>query len=99
MSGAETLTDTVSETVTGTIAASPVTRKVALQGRNSRETLVRDIMTAQVLTVTPRTDIRAAMQLMSDRKIRHLPVVDDQQRLVGMVTQSDLVRALHRAVA
>ena len=74
----------------GVVSERDYTRKVALQGRNSRETLVRDIMTSQVLTVTPRTGTRACMQLMSDRKIRHLPVVD-QDTVLGMISIRDIM--------
>jgi CBS domain-containing protein len=74
----------------GVVSERDYTRKVALQGRNSRETLVRDIMTSQVLTVTPRTGTRACMQLMSDRKIRHLPVVE-QDTVLGMISIRDIM--------
>jgi signal-transduction protein with cAMP-binding, CBS, and nucleotidyltransferase domain len=66
------------------------TRKIALQGRNSRETLVREIMTSQVLTVTPQTGTRACMALMSERKIRHLPVVEDGT-VLGMISIRDIM--------
>ena len=74
----------------GVVSERDYTRKVALLGKNSRETLVRDIMTAQVLTVTPRTGTRACMQLMSDRKIRHLPVVE-QGTVLGMLSIRDIL--------
>jgi len=74
----------------GIVSERDYTRKVALQGRNSRETKVADIMTAQVLTVTPGTGTRACMALMSERKIRHLPVVDGDT-VLGMISIRDIM--------
>lgn len=74
----------------GIVSERDYTRKVALQGRNSRETLVSDIMTAQVLTVTPATTTRACMNLMSENKIRHLPVVDGDT-VMGMISIRDIM--------
>jgi CBS domain-containing protein len=66
-------------------------RRIAVEGRTSRETLVRDVMTAPVIVVGPETTVEEAMALMTDRRIRHAPVVDDD-RLLGMVSIGDLVR-------
>ena len=74
----------------GIVSERDYTRKVALQGRNSRETKVADIMTAQVLTVTPGTGTRACMALMSERKFRHLPVVDGDT-VLGMISIRDIM--------
>jgi CBS domain-containing protein len=74
----------------GVVSERDYTRKIALQGRNSRETLVREIMTSQVLTVTPQTGTRACMALMSERKIRHLPVVEDGT-VLGMISIRDIM--------
>jgi CBS domain-containing protein len=74
----------------GVVSERDYTRKIALQGRNSRETFVADIMTAQVLTVTPQTGTRACMTLMSERKIRHLPVVDGHT-VLGMISIRDIM--------
>ena len=74
----------------GVVSERDYTRKVALQGRNSRTTTVGEIMTAQVLTVTPRTGTRACMQRLSARKIRHLPVVD-QGTVLGMLSIRDIL--------
>jgi signal-transduction protein with cAMP-binding, CBS, and nucleotidyltransferase domain len=74
----------------GIVSERDYTRKVALQGRNSKETLVSDIMTTQVLTVTPRTGTRECMRMMSERKIRHLPVVD-QGTVLGMISIRDIM--------
>jgi len=74
----------------GVFSERDYTRKVALQGRNSREITVADIMSRQVLSVTPRTVVREAMRLMSERKIRHLPVVEGPM-VLGMISIRDLL--------
>ena len=74
----------------GMLSERDYTRKVALQGRNSRETKVADIMTRDVITVTPKTGTRACMALMSQKKIRHLPIVDGD-RVLGVISILDIM--------
>jgi CBS domain-containing protein len=74
----------------GVLSERDYTRKVALQSRNSKDTLVSDIMTRSVLTVTPHTGTRACMALMSEKKIRHLPVVDGTT-VLGMISIRDIM--------
>lgn len=74
----------------GVFSERDYTRKIALQGRNSRTTPVADIMTRQVLTVTPATSTRDAMVLMSERKVRHLPVLDGTT-VLGMISIRDIL--------
>ena len=74
----------------GIFSERDYTRKVILQGRASNSTSVREIMTAKVISVTPRTGTRECMQLMSEKGIRHLPLVDDA-RVMGMVSIRDIV--------
>ncbi len=78
------------DTLVGVFSERDYTRKVALQGKNSRETPVAAIMTRDVVTVTPQTRTRACMALMSQHKIRHLPVVD-QHRVLGMISIRDIM--------
>ncbi|MEO6626609.1 MAG: CBS domain-containing protein [Burkholderiaceae bacterium] len=78
------------EKMVGVFSERDYTRKVALLGRNSRETPVRDIMTANVVWVTPTTGTKDCMALMSQKKIRHLPVVDGQ-KVVGMISIRDIM--------
>jgi CBS domain-containing protein len=66
-------------------------RRIAVEGRTSRDTLVREVMTSPVMVVSPETTIEEAMALMTDKRIRHAPVVDGDQ-LLGMVSIGDLVR-------
>ena len=74
----------------GIFSERDYTRKVILLGRASNTTRVDEIMTKNVITVTPRTHTRECMQLMSEKNIRHLPVVDDG-RVIGMVSIRDIV--------
>ena len=74
----------------GVFSERDYTRKIALQGRNSRTTPVADIMTRQVLTVTPGTTTREAMVLMSQRKVRHLPVLEGST-VLGMISIRDIL--------
>ncbi|MBS1177297.1 MAG: hypothetical protein H6R06_1709 [Proteobacteria bacterium] len=74
----------------GVISERDYTRKIALQGRNSKETRVRDIMTRDVLYVTPDTGTRECMALMSEKKIRHLPVLDGST-VLGMISIRDIM--------
>ena len=68
-------------------------RKVILLGKTSRETLVSEIMTTQVICVEPGWTAEQCMALMTERRIRHLPVVD-QGRLMGVISIGDVVRAV-----
>ena len=68
-------------------------RKVILQGRSSAETPVAQIMSSPVVTVLPTDTAQTCMQVMTARKIRHLPVMDDG-RVVGLVSIGDLVKAV-----
>jgi len=74
----------------GILSERDYTRKIALLGKNSKETKVRDIMTTNVLIVSPQTRTRQCMAIMAEKKIRHLPVVDGST-VVGMVSIRDLM--------
>ena len=74
----------------GVFSERDYTRKIALAGKASRDTAVADIMTANVLTVGPQADTRDCMALMSQKKIRHLPVVDGE-RVLGMISVRDIL--------
>lgn len=74
----------------GIVSERDYTRKVALQGRNSRDTPVSEIMTANVFRVGPKTRTRDCMALMREKRIRHLPVVDGD-KVLGMISIRDLM--------
>lgn len=74
----------------GVVSERDYTRKVALQGKNSKEITVADIMTRDVVTVTPATGTRACMTLMSQKKIRHLPVVEGST-VLGLISIRDIM--------
>jgi CBS domain-containing protein len=74
----------------GVFSERDYTRKVALAGRNSRETRVADIMTREVVSVAPGTGTRECMSLMRQRKIRHLPVLDGPT-VLGMISVRDIM--------
>jgi CBS domain-containing protein len=67
-------------------------RKVILLGKSSKETMVREIMTEKVLYALPSQTTDQAMALMTDKHIRHLPVLDANQNVLGMVSIGDLVK-------
>ena len=74
----------------GIFSERDYTRKVIHKGRASDTTRVEEIMTANVIVVTPRTKARECMQLMTEKNIRHLPVMDEG-RVIGMVSIRDIV--------
>jgi len=76
--------------ILGVISERDYTRKVILKDRSSRETKVREIMTPNVVSVSPNATIEEAMRLMTRNRFRHLPVVRDG-RLIGVVSMGDLV--------
>ena len=67
-------------------------RKIILHGKSSRETLVREIMSDKVAYVTPDHSIEQCMALMSEKHFRHLPVLEDQGAVQGMISIGDLVK-------
>lgn len=81
------------DTLQGIVTERDYARKVIIKGRASESTSVGEIMTSEVLTATTDQTVNACMQVMTNKKIRHLPVVDDG-KVVGMISIGDLVRAI-----
>lgn len=78
------------EKLVGVFTERDYARKVVLKGKSSKETPVRDIMTGKVIVVTPTTSIETCMQMMTEKHIRHLPVVENG-KLAGLISIGDLV--------
>ena len=74
----------------GVISERDYTRKVILKGKSSKETPVRDIMTEQLITVNPGDSVTECMRIMTEKRVRHLPVLEGT-RLVGILSIGDLV--------
>lgn len=77
----------------GIVSERDYARKVVLQGRSSKDTPIRDIMTAQVITVGLAETTDHCMQIVTQRRIRHLPIVDGQA-VLGVISIGDLVKAV-----
>jgi CBS domain-containing protein len=82
---------TASGEISGIFTERDYLRRVALHGLDDRETRVREVMSSPLIVVTPETTIDECMALMTDRRIRHLPVVEDGT-VVGVVSIGDLVK-------
>ncbi len=76
--------------VIGVLSERDYSRKVVLQGRTSRDTLVGEILSCPAVTVNSKDSIETCMKLMTGRRIRHLPVIDDDN-LVGLISIGDMV--------
>src|ERR1700730_12928886 len=80
----------VGDRLVGIFSERDYTRKIVLKGRSSDTTRVEEVMTPNVVVVNPRTKTRECMALMTEKAIRHLPVVDEG-RVTGMVSIRDIV--------
>ncbi|TAE25240.1 MAG: CBS domain-containing protein [Cytophagales bacterium] len=79
--------------LSGIFSERDYARKVILQGRASSDTLVADVMTSKLITVAPDDKLEAAMVIMSDKHIRHLPVLDEGN-LIGIISINDVVSTI-----
>ncbi len=81
------------EKLLGIISERDYARKIILKGKSSADTLVKEIMTEKVISVSPDDNIEKCMELMSEKKIRHLPVVKDE-KVIGVISITDVVTAI-----
>jgi CBS domain-containing protein len=91
--GVGALTVMEGTTLVGVITERDYARKVILKGRASDTTTIREIMTPEVITTTGDESVKKCMNMMTDGRMRHLPVVDDG-RVVGIISIGDLVKAV-----
>jgi len=80
--------------VVGIFSERDYARKVILQGHASRELAVREIMTTRLVTVAPEQGLHDCMELMTEHRVRHLPVLDQGGALLGVVSIGDVVKAV-----
>ncbi len=81
------------ETMAGIVTERDYARKVILKGRSSHETPVSDIMSTGVISTSPDQTVNICMNVMTDKRIRHLPVVEGN-KVIGLVSIGDLVKAI-----
>ncbi|PKN18929.1 MAG: histidine kinase [Deltaproteobacteria bacterium HGW-Deltaproteobacteria-6] len=82
-----------SKKLLGIISERDYARKLVLKGKNSRDTLVRDVMVRQLTSVTPDVKVEDCMKFMTDQHIRHLPVLEND-KLAGIISIGDVVKGM-----
>jgi CBS domain-containing protein len=84
--------------IAGLLSERDYARKIALKGRQSKDTRVREIMTSPVVTIGPDSQVQECLRLVTDRRVRHLPVVENG-KLIGIVSIGDLVNSTIHSLA
>lgn len=80
------------EVLAGIVTERDYLRRVAVQGRDERTTPVREVMTRELVYVGPEASIDECMAVMTERRIRHLPVLGDEREVLGIVSIGDVVK-------
>ena len=80
--------------IVGVLSERDYARKVVLMARSSKDTPLREIMTSSVICVGPSQSSEECMALMTENRVRHLPVLDEQGQLVGLISIGDLVKGI-----
>ena len=81
------------DTAAGLISERDYARKIVLKGKLSKDIPVREIMTADMVCVGPDEDVEVCMELMTDKRVRHLPVFENDQ-LIGIISIGDIVKTI-----
>ena len=81
------------DTVAGLISERDYARKIILKGKFSKDVPVREIMTVDIIRIGPDNDVEYCMELMTDKRVRHLPVFEND-RLIGIISIGDIVKAI-----
>ena len=79
--------------IAGIISERDYSRKIVLQNKLSKDTKVREIMTVEVITVTPSVDLESCLEIFTQKRIRHLPVVEED-RVVGIISIGDVIKGI-----
>ncbi|MFM2318159.1 MAG: hypothetical protein RLZZ215_780 [Pseudomonadota bacterium] len=82
------------KTLIGIISERDYARKVILQGKRSRETAVSEIMTAKVVTIEPDKTVNDCMEIMTERRIRHLPILNSDGEMIGIISIGDVMKVI-----
>lgn len=85
---------TQDDAIVGIVTERDYARKIVLKGRTSALTLVRDVMTSHVMFVGPTQTSEECMALMTDNRLRHLPVMSEDGKLLGLISIGDLVKGI-----
>ncbi|NHZ71975.1 MAG: CBS domain-containing protein [Aquificales bacterium] len=81
-------------TMCGIFSERDYARRVVLDGRSSENTLIRDVMTGEVYYAHAQDSVDRCMALMSEKRFRHVPVLDDNKQLIGIISIGDIVKTV-----